>query len=140
MAADVRRIETMTSWRKPTESENNPGNHSGCVVQVVVCRQAAIRNAGRYPETVSLELILTNLILPGKPSQSLGSIMVKSTRPWQLYGVRPPVAETFVFKVPANSAIRRFDEGTIVFRLDTVRAELGAKIAIERLVPVPRGL
>jgi hypothetical protein len=101
--------------------------------------QVAIRNADRYPETVSLELILTDASLPGKPSQSLGSIMVKSTQPWQVYGDRPPVAEILVFKVPANAAIRRFDDVTIVFRLDSARAELGAKIAIERLVLVPWG-
>jgi hypothetical protein len=102
--------------------------------------QVAIRNTDRYPETVSLELILTDTSLPRKPSQSLGSIMVKSTRPWQLYGDRPPVSETLSFDIPAQSAIHHFDEVTIVFRLDPARADFGAKIGIERFVLVPRGL
>lgn len=100
----------------------------------------AIRNTDRYPETVTLELILTNTGLPGKPSQSLGRVMVKSTPPWQLYGDRPPVAETLSFEIPAHIAIHRFDELTVVFDLDNDRAEFAAKIAIERFVIVPRGL
>jgi hypothetical protein len=101
--------------------------------------QVAIRNTDRYPETVSLELILTDTSLPTKPSQSLGSVMVKSTRPWQLYGDRPPVSETLSFDMPAHSAIHHFDEVTIMFRLDPARADFGAKIGIERFVLVPRG-
>jgi hypothetical protein len=102
--------------------------------------QVAIRNTDRYPETVSLELMLTDTSLPTKPSQSLGSVMVKSTRPWQLYGDRPPVSETLSFDMPAHSAIHHFDEVTIVFRLDPARADFGAKIGVERFVLVPRGL
>jgi hypothetical protein len=66
--------------------------------------------------------------------------MVKSTRPWQLYGDRPPVSETLSFDMPVHSAIHHFDEVTIVFRLDPARADFGAKIDIERFVLVPRGL
>ena len=102
--------------------------------------QVAIRNTDRYPETVSLELILTDTSLPKRPSQSLGSIKVRSTRPWGLYGDRPAVGETLTFEVPARSAINRFDEVTVVFRLDPARADFGAKIGIERFVLVPRGL
>jgi hypothetical protein len=133
-------FNTRSTDRRPLSMEAH--QNLGTLIDLDCCStiQVVIRNADRYPETVSLELILTNTSLPGKPSQSLGSIMVKSTRPWQVYGDRPPVAETLIFKVPANSSIRRFDDVTIVFRLDTARAELGAKIAIERLVLVPRGL
>jgi hypothetical protein len=132
-------FNTRSTDRRPLSMEAH--QNLGTLIDLDCCStiQVAIRNADRYPETISLELVLTNTSLPGKPSQSLGSIMVKSTRPWQLYGDRPPVAETLIFKVPANSAIRRFDDVTIVFRLDTARAELGAKIAIERFVLVPRG-
>jgi hypothetical protein len=112
----------------------------GTLINLDCCStiQVAIRNADRYPESVSLELILTNTRSPGKPSQPLGSIMVKSTAPWKLYGDQPPVAETLSFKVPAKSAIRRFDEVTIVFHLDVDRADFGARIGIDRFVLVPR--
>jgi hypothetical protein len=102
--------------------------------------QVAIRNTDRYPETVSLELILTDTSLPKKHSESLGAIMVKSTRPWKLYGDRPAVSEILNFEIPAHPAIRRFDEVTVIFRLDPARAVFGAKTGIERFVLVPRGL
>jgi hypothetical protein len=101
--------------------------------------QIAIRNADRYPETVSLELILINTSLPGKPSQSLGRSMVQSTRPWSLRGERPVAAETLNFDIPSNASLRRFDEVMIIFRLDAGRGEAGAKIGVDRFVLVPRG-
>jgi hypothetical protein len=102
--------------------------------------QIAIRNADRYPESVSLELILINTSLPGKPSQSLGRAIVNSTRPWKLYDDRPPTTETLNFLIPSKTAIQRFDEVMIVFRLDAERADAGAKIGIDHFTLVPRGL
>jgi hypothetical protein len=102
--------------------------------------QIAIRNADRYPETVSLELVLVDTSLPGKPSISLGRNLVRSTRPWNIYGTRPPVSETLNFAIPRSASVRRFDEVRIVFRLDRVRADSGARIAIDHFVLVPRNL
>jgi hypothetical protein len=103
--------------------------------------QIAIRNADHYPETVSMELVLINSSTPGKPYQSLGEMMVKSTRPWKLYDKRlPPVSETLNFAIPAASPLHRFDEVKIVFRIDAARADAGPRIAIDHLVLVPRGL
>ena len=102
--------------------------------------QIAIRNADRYPESVSLELILINTSLPGKPTQSLGRTIVNSTRPWKLYDDRPPTTETLNFLIPPKTAIQRFDEVMIVFRLDAGRADAGAKIGIDHFTLVPRGL
>jgi hypothetical protein len=103
--------------------------------------QIAIRNADHYPETVSLELVLINTSVPERPSQSLGSMMVRSTRPWSLYGEKStPVSETLNFAIPGKTALRRFDEVRIVFRIDSARADAGPKIAIDHLVLVPRGL
>ena len=118
-------------------SARAPGQHarSGLLRQI----QIAIRNADPYPETVSLELILINSSLPGKPSQSLGSAMVKSKRPGSSM-TTPPTSETLNFAIPRNRAIRRFDEVMVVFRLDAFRADAGPKIAIDHLVLVPRGL
>jgi hypothetical protein len=101
--------------------------------------QIAIRNADPYRGTVSLELILINTTLPGKPSQSLGEVIVQSARPRQEYGERAVTSEVLNFDVPSTSPLRRFDEVMIVFKLESGRAESGAKIAIDRFVLVPRG-
>ena len=117
--------------------------HLGNMLDLDCCSkiQIAIRNADHYPETVSLELVLINASVPGKPSQSLGTMMVKSTRPWKLYDEpAKPVSETLNFVIPTHASIRRFDEVMVVFRLDAARADAGPKIAIDRFVLVPRGL
>ena len=101
--------------------------------------QIAIRNADPYRGTVSLELILINTTLPGKPSQSLGEAMVQSARPRQVYGERAVAREVLNFDVPSTSSLRRFDEVMIVFKMESGRAELGAKVGIDRFVLVPRG-
>jgi hypothetical protein len=133
-------MTTRSTDRRPLSMEAH--QNLGTLIGLNCCSriQVAIRNTDRYPETVYLELILTDSSLPKRPSQSLGIITVKSTRPWRLYGDRPPVSETLNFEIPARSMINRFDEVTIIFRLDPARADFGAKIGIERFVLVPRGL
>jgi hypothetical protein len=133
-------LTTRSTDRRPLSMEAH--QNLGTLIDLNCCSriQVAIRNTDRYPETVSLELILTDTSLPKRLSQSLGTIMVKSTRPWKLYGDRPPVSETLTFEVPVRSVINRFDEVTVVFRLDPARADFGAKIGIERFLLVPRGL
>ena len=58
----------------------------GTLIDLACCSdiRVAIQNTDRYPGTVSLELILRNTTLPDTPSQSLGTAMVASTRPWTL--------------------------------------------------------
>ncbi|HTS37953.1 MAG TPA: hypothetical protein VMH04_19915 [Candidatus Solibacter sp.] len=102
--------------------------------------EIAIRNADRYPDTVSMELVLINTALPEKPSQSLGRLAVKSTRPWKLYEEPVASSETLNFAIPPSRSLRRFDELKIVFRLDRARADAGARIGIDHFVLVPRGL
>jgi hypothetical protein len=114
----------------------------GTLINLNCCSriEIAIRNADRYPESVSLELVLTDSSSPEKRSQSFGRAMVRSTRPWRLYDDRPPTTETLSFVVPANAEIRRFDEITVVFRLDADRSDAGAKIGIDHFTLLPRGL
>ena len=114
--------------------------HFGTMINLDCCYkiQIAIRNADLYPETVSLELILVNSSLPGKPSQSLGTITARSRRSQNKE--RSPANETLNFPLPTTQSLRRFDEVTIVFRLEAFRADDGAKIAIDHFVLVPRGL
>ena len=81
----------------------------GVLIDLNCCTRirVAIRNKDRYPETVSLELVLTDTSLLKRPSQSLGNVMVTSTRPWKLYGDRPAVIETLTFEMPPHSTINR---------------------------------
>lgn len=134
-------VNIRSTDRRPLSVEAH--DHLGSMLDLDCCSriQVAIRNADQYPETVSLELILINTSVPGKPSQSLGTMMVKSTRPWKLYDEpSKSVSETLNFVIPRHASIRRFDEVMVVFRLDAARADAGPKIAIDRFVLVPRGL
>ena len=133
-------VEIRSTDRRPLSIEAH--DYLGALIDVNCCSriQIAIRNADRYPETVSLELVLVDTSLPSRPSQSLGRIMVKSTRPWDIYGKPATESETLNFSIPNRPSLRRFDEVKIVFRLDRSRADAGAKIAIDHFVLVPRGL
>jgi hypothetical protein len=133
-------LEIRSTDRRPLSMEAHES--LGSMIDMECCSkiQIAIRNADRYPDTVSMELVLINTSLRGKPSQSLGRMTVKSTRPWSIYDERPPASETLNFVLPAHMSIRRFDEVMVVFRLDAARADSGPEIAIDRFVLVPRGL
>ena len=133
-------LDIHSTDRRPLSMEAH--EHFGSMISVDCCSriQISIRNADLYSEAVSLELLLVNSSLPGKPSQSLGRVMAKSARPWKVYEKPSPTAETLNFPMPANLSLRRFDEVMIVFRLAAFRADDGAKIAIDHFVLVPRGL
>lgn len=113
----------------------------GTLIDLACCSdiRVAIQNTDRYPGTVSLELILRNTTLPDTPSQSLGTAMVASTRPWTL-GKPPAASEVLSFNVPPDLKLRQFDEVSVVFQLSPTRSNVGAKIGIERFTLVPRGL
>jgi hypothetical protein len=117
-------------------------DYLGSLINLDCCSriQIAVRNADRYPDTVSLELILVDTSQPQHPSESLGRMLVKSTRPWKIYERPQPVSEMLNFQIPPHASLRHFDEVRIIFRLDRTRAEAGARIAIDHFVLVPRGL
>jgi hypothetical protein len=104
----------------------------GRLIELRCCSRIgiAIRNADRYFGTVSLELTLVNTIAAGRPSISLGNNGVKSTG-------GQPVEELMTFPVPANAAIRHFDEIAVRFELGQPRTDRSARIAIERFILVP---
>jgi hypothetical protein len=133
-------LDIHSTDRRPLSMEAH--ENFGSMIDLDCCSriQISIRNADIYSETVSLELILINSSLPGKPSQSLGTVMAKSTRTWKIYEKPSPTAETLNFPIPANLSLRRFDEVMIVFRLAAFRADDGAKIAIDHFVLIPRGI
>ncbi len=133
-------VEIRSTDRRPLSIEAH--DYLGSRIDLACCSriQIAIRNADRYPDTVSLELILVDTSQPGQPSQSLGRMSVKSTRPWRIHERPQPVTENLIFAIPARASLRHFDEVKIVFRLDPARADAGARIAIDHLVLIPRGL
>jgi hypothetical protein len=112
----------------------------GTLIDLSCCSriEIAISNADRYPGSVTLELLLANTTLRGKPSQSLGSVEVKSIPRWRPDDDGMAVPETLAFAVPSNTSLRKFDEVKIQFHLEAVRSETAAKIAIDRFVFVPR--
>lgn len=127
-----------TTDHMPLSMEAN--QNLGTLIDLSCCSkiQIAISNADRYPGSVSLELILINTTLPSKPTQSLGSVEVKSIPRWRPADDGMPLPETLTFAVPSTTSIRKFDEVKIKFHLEAVRAETAAKIAIERFLFVPR--
>jgi hypothetical protein len=128
-----------TDWHALSmEAHQNLGTFVdlGCCQRI----QVAIRNADHYPGTVSLELIVSNTSLPGKPSQSLGTDIVQSTRPWKFQDDRPPTNEVLQFEIPAQGKLQRFDELTVIFRMTPRRSFSAARVGIEQFVLLPRGL
>jgi hypothetical protein len=98
--------------------------------------QLAVSNADRYPNTVSLELILRDL--PDKTSQSLGTVPVTSAPNLETDPVSP-VGETLEFMVPPEPRVRMFNELTVVYHRDRMRWDKSARVAIERFILIPRG-
>jgi hypothetical protein len=133
-------VEIHSTDRRPLLIEAH--DHLANLIELNCCSriQIAIRNADRYPETVSLELVLVNTTIPHNPSVSLGRMMVNSTMPWKVYEKSPSVDETLSFPIPSRHSLQAFDEVKIVFLLDRARADAAARIAIDHFVLIPRGL
>jgi len=106
----------------------------GSLIDLSCCRaiELVISNGDRRPGSVAVELILSNTRLPGQPRQSLGILPVNSTLHWFPGDDRPPVVDVLSFRLPAQSAIQRFDEAIIRFELRFPRQQWSAKIAIEK--------
>jgi hypothetical protein len=103
------------------------------------CRQVQveIRNADRYPGTVSLELYAMATDSPGAPATSLGSAQVHSAPDLK----RDPVAavpEILEFTITEDEALAACNELKVVFRRDRSRADKSARVAVERFVLVPK--
>jgi hypothetical protein len=96
-----------------------------------------IRNADRFRDTVSLELVLIDNESPGIPSVSLGRYPVTSVPDLSRETVTP-VVETLEFPVTEAAATRSFDELKIVFQRARWRTDKSARISIERFILVPR--
>lgn len=113
----------------------------GTLIDLSCCGkiQVAISSADAF---VTLELILTNTTLPGRPSLSLGKASWEGAMPALTFDRRPdgsaaPVQTLLSFDVPRRPEIRKFDEATILFHRAFRTAS--AKVAIDRFIFVPRG-
>ncbi len=92
----------------------------------------AIRNADRYPRTLSIELVLINRELPTSGWQTLGRVPVTSLPSGT------PVPETLDFPVPPTIAFHQFDALKVIFyRVPGAARDKSARISIERFVLVP---
>ena len=96
-----------------------------------------IRNADRYPNTISLELVLIANDRPGAPSLSLGHDNVAS-QPDVSRDPVTPVPEILEFPIPSTATLDSFDEFKVVFQRAWRRADKSAKLAIDRFILVPR--
>ena len=109
----------------------------GKLINLACCREIRIeiRNADRYPGTVSMELLLVNSREGQKGEVSPGSAPVTSAPGDSGSASR----KRSRFSIDAHPSIRQFDELTIRFPRQRQRINRSAKIAIKRFVLVPRG-
>jgi Kef-type K+ transport system membrane component KefB len=109
----------------------------GKLIDLACCREIRIeiRNADRFPGTVSMELVLVNTRTEPETSVSLGSTPVTSAPG----DPDAPLRETLTFPVPRHPAIHKFDALTIRFPRERTRVSRSARIAIDRFVLVPHG-
>jgi len=105
----------------------------GCCSQI----QVVIKNADPAGGPVFLEMAVANTSLPGR-SQSFGSQRVRSQPPIDAAGKAGTAEETLTFEVPAKPLVHDFDEMIFRFHRDYSRAGLSSRMAIEKLVFVPR--
>jgi hypothetical protein len=97
----------------------------------------AILNADRFPNTITLELVLIDNERYGPPVISLGRQSVSSLPDLHNDPIRP-VSETLRFAVPGAAPIDSFNELQIIFYRERRRVDQSAKVAIERFILVPR--
>jgi hypothetical protein len=110
-------------------------------IEMSCCSRIAVEilNADRYPGTVSIDLILANVSLPGQPSQPLGLLPVTSTPQWLSGDEFRPAPEVLSFPIPLHPRISQFDAATVRFIRRGKRGASSARIAIERFTLTPRG-
>lgn len=101
--------------------------------------EIAVSNADRFPQTVTMELVLRDTALEHGYAMSLGRQPVNSTPQWRPGQEDEPRAEALVFAFPPSPLLQLFDEITVRFHLGAIRRTRSARVAIERFLLVPRG-
>lgn len=91
----------------------------GRPIDMCCCREIrlAFRIEEPRPDTVKVELMLSDRRAPDGPSASLG---------------KEPLSETVVFRMPETSALREFDHAKVRFHLTGQRWDRSPKMALRR--------
>jgi hypothetical protein len=100
--------------------------------------QVAISNADRYPGSITLELVLTDLTGGSNRSLTLGIAEVDSWPHRGSLAEVQPASEVLNFPVPSHNPLMQFDEITIIFHFDGIRKDTSARIALEKFLLIPR--
>jgi hypothetical protein len=125
-----------TTDRRPLEMEARHKLDQPIALSCCRMINLEILNADRFPNTISLELVLIDNELPDAPSLSLGRRPVASVPDLHADPVRP-VTETLGFVLPQAPRLHAFNELQIVFYRDPRRMDQSAKVAIERFILIP---
>lgn len=97
-----------------------------------------IENRDNRPGPLALAMTLTDNAAPGHPSLYLGLQPVASSQPGQFRIKTGAVTETLRFALPAHAPLKKFDEISLVVISDTLRIDMGARIAIAQFELMPR--
>ncbi|QNI32136.1 hypothetical protein H7849_24600 [Alloacidobacterium dinghuense] len=108
----------------------------GRSINIARCREIQIQIDNRDTEsgTITMAVFVTDSILPGRPTLSLGT---KSLTSPASIGAQPR-HETLSFPFPAHTSFRRFDRITISLLPDMRHSLVAPKIAIEQFQIFPR--
>lgn len=112
----------------------------GTLIDLSCCSrmEVVVRNGDHYPGSVSLEVILADTTVAGRPSESLGIAPVLSIPRWRASGGDRGVPETLNFPIRVTSNLQRFDDITVIFKVTAMRGDRSARIAIDRFLLLPR--
>jgi len=100
--------------------------------------QVTVRNGDNRPGWIDMGVLLTDSTAPGKPSVFLGTKPIVSTEE-NHFALKPvPVDEVLTFTIPSHTAVRKFDQITVLFFPAAERATLGARVGIEQFELEPR--
>jgi hypothetical protein len=100
----------------------------------------AVTNGDNRLGKIAVGMILTDSSSPARASVYLGEKALVSSESTQIALTRAPVEETVRFAIPNVKAgkVRSFDEITVFFMPDRVRALAGAKVNVRSFRLVPR--
>lgn len=111
----------------------------GTPVQMSCCRvlRVAIENADDRTGEISIEVLLKHNSGKGSFTQSLGTLVVPSSKGGHSILGRAPVEETLDFPIPPGAHGRQFDEITVAIKPSWERMLAGAHIAVQHFELVP---
>jgi len=111
----------------------------GNPIEMSCCRvlRLAIQNADDRAGEISIEVLLTRTTGKESFTQSLGTLVVPSSKGGHSVLGRPPVDETLSFPIPPGARGRQFDEITVAIKPSWERMLAGAHIAVQHFELVP---